>query len=250
MLLTLSMLLVSCNSSSENPASNPGNSLTGAIVGIVEDAPLENKEELPYNIWVQELKLKGKDVNEYRYAYRSQYLNSNGLIIPISAYNVYIKGDKVRKVYLQPVKLNGAIYYDNVYLDHTKKTAFGICVKGGITCEEVKEKYFPLSYSEQQLDTTPVELINGLDRYSKSTRQMRYSNRQVTFVESELPDSKTERLYVDEFFGLPLYREVFQIIDGKELVLEEQDFYPVIAPVGSVDIEEVTLSSKLTLLER
>lgn len=224
-------------------------SLTGAVVGIVDDGSVENKVELPYNIWVQELKLKGQEVKDYSYNYQSDYLNSNGLIISKPTYYVFIKGNLARKVYPGPIKGQGQIYYDNVYLDDVLQTAYGVCRKTGITCSELKGKYFPLVYAEQKMEITPVGLVSKLDRYSKATGQISYANRQVTYVESELTDGKVERLYVDEFFGLPVHQEIFIMVDGKELVLEEREFSRISAGKGAVSTKDVVLPEELVLLE-
>jgi hypothetical protein len=245
MLLVVSLVLISCDSGSEESLPND---VSVGSPAPAESTPIVEKEELPYNIWVQELKLKGQAVVEYEYNYQSDYLNHNGLIIQKSSYQAEIKGEKIRKTYSKPLKLKEGIFYDTVYLNAADKTATGICLKRSITCEDMKEKYVVLSYEDEKLDPTPVDLIKGVDKYSKSTSQRSYENRKVTYVESQLPDFKTERLYVDEFSGLPLRREVFNLKDGKEIILEQQDFSQMSTGSGSVDIENVVLPSGLTLV--
>ncbi|MEK6938458.1 MAG: hypothetical protein AABX04_05415 [Nanoarchaeota archaeon] len=230
-----------------SPKEDTPSGITGAAVGISTEEVEE--KSLPTNIWVQELKLKSEGIDNYNYFYRSTYRNLNGLYIEEESYKVYVQGTNMKKVYLNTQYLDKQIPYTEVYLDNIKHTAYGVCPLAGVSCDEMKKKYVVLNYFEEVVKITPLDLVEKLDRTAKSlSNDEVFDNREATLIVSKLPDGTLEKLWVDNFYGLPMKRVVYVLNkDAQEVVLEEYTFTSISAGAGAVSPAEVSLPEGLTL---
>ncbi|MFH0701740.1 MAG: hypothetical protein V2A62_04855 [Candidatus Woesearchaeota archaeon] len=230
-----------------SPKEDIPSGITGAAVGVLTEEVEE--KSLPTNIWVQELKLKSSNIKNYHYYYISNYRNPNGLYIEDNSYKVYVYNTKVKKEYSQTQFLNKRFSYNEVYLDNVKHTAYGTCTLKGISCDEMEGKYLILNYFEELVKITPLDLVEKLDRTAKSlSSEELFDNREATLIVSKLPDGTLEKLWVDNFYGLPIKRIVYILNNNdEEVILETHTFTSISAGAGAVSPVEVSLPEGLTL---
>lgn len=225
----------------EKPA-DTGNLLTGGVIAVPVEPAL--------NIRVQELKKLSEGINSYQYFYHSTYRTDNNLIIQETSYDVSINGYLVKKSYLEPVWYNNVPYFD-AYLNINEHSAWGVCSKAAVTCQpDFWKKAYKMSFYQEKLDTTPLDLVQKLDNKAKVTGEMLYGNRQVTLIDAELTDGKYQRLYVDNFYGLPLRQIIFVLNkEEQEVIMNDYYFDLVAAGAGSVSLAEVRLPEDVVKVE-
>lgn len=182
-----------------------------------------------YNQDVAELVAKGKKRTEYHYAWDYKVRDSFGNYRTEADYEVFVKGDKVKKMYLVPRKLNLELFYDNLYLDKTTRTAFATCVRNSILCRPSYEKVYPADYEE--LPFTAIDLLEKVPQEAKSVGTRALFGRSALVVEYG-----NERLYVDTYFGLPLKHEMYKVEEGEEIILEESTFSRLSISVKDSDV--------------
>jgi len=252
LLLALSLMLAGCNSSTSDtnaPASAPAtvsSGITGAAVGLPEESSVEEvpstEAPLMYNIRTQELKQMASQIDNYEYTYKSTSRADNGVYYQDANFRVLVRDGKMKKVYPMPQYRNSGVYYNEVYLNPLTHTAYGTCTVGSVICREQWEKYFELNYFAETVEDTPSELMAKLDGSSKALGETNYQDRQTTIIQSKLPDGIYEKLWVDNYYGLPLKQVLFEYgSDEEEVVLEEHVYYPLTGGSGTVKLSDINL---------
>jgi len=239
---------VSPSLTDEPQPSVPENSITGGAIG----GPIEEKAEEPiqtsfYNNRIQELMDKAKAINNYRFHYRTIYLNANGLYLEDPAYEVLVRDNKAKKIYFEAKKSDPMMYYNEVYLDFSQKTAFGVCSLAGITCRGLKDIAYRLNYGEEKYQASLLETLAEIPTNAKTTGTTLFNNRQAIIVEFKLPTGNMKRLFLDNFYGLPLKEEEYKITENGELIILSRDFTPLVAGSGTVKTTDVNLPTTLTV---
>ncbi|MBI4980832.1 hypothetical protein HZC30_04725 [Candidatus Woesearchaeota archaeon] len=266
-LLLAVLLLIGCSStapSSNTALSNTtpaipdtsGSAITGAIISVPEEevikpiaeikdeAQEEPKEELSfYNPKIKELRDRSAQVDNYEYYYKSTVMTSTGLYLDDANYQVKIKGEKIKKTYIEPKFWKEDIFYDEVYLDVVQETAYGVCSKLGITCEGINHNAYKLDYAAEDVTITPRIIMDGLiPTQVKVTGETYYQKRKVILLEFTTPEGNQERLFVDDFYGLPLRQVIFRLNeDDDEVVLVDRTFNLIGAGSGTVKNSEVNV---------
>ena len=216
---------------SENPENNPD--IYGEIpyddYDIEKDNPEENSND------VKTLLAKSKGITNYYYLYDNE---------DIESYEILVKDSRMKKVYVTPVKLSGETFYDEVYLDSSKKTAIAICTKTSVLCDSSRGKAYSLNYENQLPKIDPVNLINQVKTAQKVGTQV-IDNRQTTVLEYINVDGKREKLFVDDFYGIPLQQIIYE--NEEDEILEKHLFAKL--SVGNVKENEITMPSSYTLQE-
>ncbi len=200
----------------------------------VDSAPSYDKE-------VAALLDKGKGRTSYHYAFNYKVMDEFGNYRVKADYEVFVKNDKVKKVYIAPVKLNKEVFYDNVYLDNAAKTALVTCVKTGSLCSPAYKKVYTADYEAEELPFTAVELLEKVPLDAQVTGTSALYGRSASIIEYG-----SERLYVDTYFGLPLKHEVYKVEGDQEIILEESTFTRL-----SVDVKDgdVTVPKDFVMVE-
>ncbi|MFA6461335.1 MAG: hypothetical protein WCV90_03640 [Candidatus Woesearchaeota archaeon] len=258
LLLAFSLIFTGCSSSisdSQNTSStlSSGNGLTGAAIGVPEDPVEEVKpveKPLAYNIRVQELKLMASQADSYKYTFKSISMENNGISVEETSFKLFVRGDQMKKVYLQAKHHQKGLYYNEVYLNPLTHTAYGTCTLRGVICSDSQNKYFKLNYFAEAVVDTPVELMAKLDGNTKALRETMSGDRHATVLQSELPDGTMERLVVDDFYGLPLDQIIFKYnSDEEEVVLHELRYISLVAGTGTVKLDDVTIPANFVEVE-
>lgn len=214
---------------------------------IVADLPeIEEKEPVSPE---KDLLNKGKDINNYKVAYKSQIRTDEGLFLEQDTYTLYAKDNKFKLAYLEHRKLDPGVNYDTLYLDTEAKTAYATCENKGVVCESDKWKAFELDYNEEIVKIiTPLTLLNRISTGSdiKHLKGLWYDNRKVTIVDFVNPDASLEELYIDNFYGIPL-KQVIYGYDGGLKVIQEQKTFAII-DISGVKILDVTVPENYPVL--
>lgn len=202
------------------------------VVQPVEEEA-EQAVEIPsvqvYNQEVRELIAKGKKRTDYHYAWEYKVRDRFGNYLTEADYEVFVKGDKIKKTYIVPRKLNLELFYDNLYLDKATGTALATCVSRSILCRSQYEKAYPGEYEE--LPFTAIDLLEKVPPEAKSIGTRTLFGRSALVVEYD-----DERLYIDTYFGLPVKHEIYKIEEGQEVTLEESTFTRLSVGVQDKDV--------------
>ncbi|MBI4153304.1 hypothetical protein HY497_02175, partial [Candidatus Woesearchaeota archaeon] len=102
----------------------------------------------------------------YHYFFNHKVRDDFGNYHETADYEVFVVGDKVKKAYISPVRLDKELFYDQLYLDNTAKTAFATCIKRSVLCEPSFEKVYPAEYEE--LPFTAIDILQRVPAEVKS----------------------------------------------------------------------------------
>ncbi len=185
-----------------------------------EVAAVVEEPELGYDAKVNELLAKRNPGDNYLYFEQTTRLNLNQLY-DTNEYEVYLKGNKIKKVYSDFKKLNKTEYYNIVYLDLDKKTATGICLKEGVICDGIGKKAYKLDFSKERLLYTPTQLLDELSYDAKVSGEEVLDSRKAIILKYKDASDNTVALSVDNYYILPL-KEKTTNSDAK--VIEEKRF--------------------------
>lgn len=233
-LLLVLMLVVSCAVKNESNEKTVPESTAPSVA----PAPQLSAE-------VNEIVQKSSTVTNYKYLFTSR-IRSNVGNYRESSYEVYIKDDQAKKVYLSPVKLREGAFYNEVYLDFTDHTAIGICTHEGVSCEEQGKKGLVLSYSEQALVKIPLDLIKNLSPETKKVGKERFDDREADILEYPVTGGKV-RISVDTYSGIPLKWDVYDV-DGDEEILREEDTFTQLVP-GNIKAADLTIPAGYEIVQ-
>ncbi len=207
------------------PASEPTEPTETSDTGqveVVETVP--TKPTQSYASEIQELLDKAEGTTNYQYFFEGLKKNPYGSDITFQGYWVYIKGDKIKKVYSDPLKISSDAFYNEVYLDTAEKTAQAICSKqGSLLCEDSYGKIFSLEYYNEVLPMTPLSVLEKVPYSVKKVGDVTFANRQVAVWEYDQGNGFV-RLMVDKYYGLPLKYEVYTWDDDVEVLQERYTF--------------------------
>ncbi len=238
--------------------------ITGAIVSVPvseekvitpiveEEVSIEFPEQLSfYNPKIKELRDRSAQVDNYDFNYKSTIMTSSGLYLDDANYRVKIKGEKIKKTYFEPKYWKGEIFYNDIYLDAAQKTAYGVCSKTGITCKDIKNKAYGLDYAAEDVTITPRIIMDELvPTQVKVTGETYYNKRKVILLELATPEGNQERLFVDDFYGLPLRQVIFKLNeDNEEVKLVDRTFDLIGAGPGTVKSSEVNVPEGMEVVE-
>lgn len=173
---------------------------------------------------------KSKDITNYHYLFDA----GSG-----QGYDVFVRQEKVRKVYLDPVKLDQEIYYNEVYLDLTQKTAIGICSKVGVTCEKAWGKKYTLNFDRELPMLFPVDLVKQIPFSAQKVGEAVVDRHDTVIIEFKTEDGNVEQLFLDTFTGLPLQQLIFEQGNKEKPLLGKHTFANT--AVKNVLASEVTL---------
>lgn len=263
-ILLIFVLLIGCSSSNEvstatkgaagTPAGNGATTsggITGAAVADVEQgsgpaitvtsqSPVE--VVISYDPKVKVLRDKGIGVNNYRFFFKSVYMNVNGLYVEDAGYNVLVRDLKVKKVYTDYKFWEGELFYNDVYMDSAQHSALGVCSWASIMCKPLRNQALRVNYGKEEVTLTPVGIMQNLSPEVKVKGETLVDNRQATVLESKKADGTIERLYVDNFYGLPLEQVFYKLNkDDEEVMIAERTFTPLVAGAGTVKSADVLL---------
>ena len=267
-LLLVALLLMGCSSTKlpTTPESSSGNGITGAVINVPtseekvitpitnveEEVQEESKEALSfYNPKIKELRDRSAQVDNYDFNYKSIIMTSTGLYLDETSYRVKIKGEKIKKTYPEPKYWKREIFYNDVYLDAAQKTAYGVCSKTGITCKDIKNNTYVLNYIAEDVTITPRIIMDELiPTQVKVTGETYYDKRKVILLEFATPEGNQERLFVDDFYGLPLRQVIFKSNeDNEEVRLVDRIFDLIGAGNGTVKFSEVNVPEGMKVVE-
>ncbi len=197
---------------------------------VVSDTPIEEASALTPELAV--LFSKNKETTNIYYFYDRE---------KTTGYEVFIKGNKAKKVFDDAIKIRSDVYYTTIYLDLNRKTAAAACEKGGTLCSPIWNNAYNLDYEAVKLDPTPIDIIKQV-KSAESVGSELFENKQLTIYEYTNPESQKERLSIDSYYGLP-HRQVIYEGSSKK---EEHTFTKV--ETGLVTVEDVTLPAKYKVM--
>lgn len=217
---------------------------TSSVTGAAVQA--ETKVAPQYDPNVKVYLDKAEKVESYSYHFSSRVLNNFGNFEELKDYNAFVKGNQVKKVYLDQVKYKEGVNYDTVFLNLAEKTTFGVCLeKGAVMCSGMDGKAFKIDYGREKL-VTPQELMELVPPSAKIVGEETIDRRNTVILGYINARGQQEKLSVDKYSGLPMKRVVYQMEGDQEVVLEKTTFTQL--SVGNVKSAEVTLPSGLTQL--
>ncbi len=154
-------------------------------------------------------------------------------------FTVFVYKNKSKKKYLSPVKREGEIFYNEVYLDDTNKNAVAICRDGGVLCEGLGDKVFTLTYEAERNLVDPLNLVREVVLAEKVGTE-KIDNRATLIIKYLNKEGLTEKLWLDEFYGVPMRQVVFAPQqDNEETELLKHTFTKI--KIGSVKEADVTV---------
>jgi len=192
----------------------------------------------PLDFEIAALLNKNKEATNYNYVYDAE---------KTQGYAVYRLGNKVKKVYSEPLKMDANIFLNTFYLDLEKKTAFGICDKLGVTCSEQWNKAYPLDFSTQETALSPLDLANAVPITAKIFGGESVDGRSTEIIEYLNAEGKLERLSLDKFYGLPIKQVIYSSADAKSEV-EVKHTYTRLA-IGQLKESDVSLPEGVEMVK-
>lgn len=236
LLVIMLVSLTACSKVQEEPEKiNPPRQLEPEPLPSTTPAPAAEKKLAPA---VQALVDKGKAITNYKYTFDS------GLFGP--SYEVYVRGNLVKKILADTVKLDQDIFYNEVYMDLTARTATAICSKSGsVSCQSHYNEAFTVPYTTERPAFFPVDLFARINTDAKIVGKERFDNRDTTIIEYTNVDGKKERLWIENYYGLPVRQEIYASSETSE-VLEKHTFTQI--NVGNVLTADVTVPEQYKLV--
>ncbi len=189
--------------------------------------PPKEKPQPQYESEVDVLITKAKSVVSYQYAFDA----SKG-----GTYTYFISGALAKKVYVEPVKLRDLVYYNEVYLDLNQKKGIGVCTKGVSTCTSVWKQAFPVNFDLEKVEFTPQDLITHIPYSAHVVGEERVDNQETSIVEFTNAQGRKERLWLDQYSGLPLKEVIYSVDTEEEKELEKHTFTRIILGVKKSEV--------------
>ncbi|MBI5133580.1 MAG: hypothetical protein HZA83_02605, partial [Thaumarchaeota archaeon] len=189
--------------------------------------PPEEKPKPTYEPDVAVLLQKAHAVSSYRYTFDAAKSDT---------YDYFVNGNKVKKVYLEPVKIRDLIYYNEVYLDLNLKTAVGVCTKGVSSCTTAWKKAYPLSFEKEEVILTPLETIIDVPYSAHVVGEELFDGQETSIVEYINTQGRMVRLWMDQYTGLPLKQVIYSVDADTEKELVKHTFTRVILGVKKSEV--------------
>lgn len=261
-LMLAALLLIACSSTKPSTIeSSAGSGITGAAIGVPEQKPVEavpevkteeKKEEVVlYNPKIKELKDKSAQINNYYYHFRSVIINSNEISVENVAYGLMVRDSKMKKIYFKPQNWKGGVFYNEIYLDTNQKTAYVTCTEAGVLCQPSWGKAYKFSYDTESVSITPKKIMDDLNPADyKALGFTLVGKRRAVILEKITLGVNKEKLFVDDYYGLPLRRVIFNLNeDNEEVILSDQTFDLVGAGSGTVKSGDVNVPEDFEVVE-
>lgn len=148
----------------------------------------------------------------------------------------YFKGDKIRATYSE-IKDHNEFPYYHIYFNTAEETAY-------LACDDVMEckgkKALSVDFDEFKPEASPLEVIQALE-YGEITEHTQIDNKDSAIVRYTNAMGNEERIWIWEFWGMPLQREV-KVRTGTEMF-----YYNGLVINGVVD-SDVDMPSDLELI--
>jgi len=190
--------------------------------------PPKEKPKPQYDPIVNELIEKTKKIDTYRYTFDA----SKG-----GTYDYYINGQKTKKVYLVPIKLNGDINYNEVYLDDGLQDAVVVCTKGVSSCTYAWKKAYAVKYENEKVELTPLSVVANIPYSAQKVGEEVVDNQETSIIEYINGQGKKERLWMDHYTGLPLKQVIYSVdTENGDKELLKHTFTRIILGVKKVDV--------------
>ncbi len=221
LLVLVCAVLVSCTAEQPvTPADIPEEPSEPAseIPAVTEPEPPapEPQVDETFDPEVEALLAKAENIENYKFNYKEIDVAADGVVNEVTSYEFYLRGNKVKKIYNDRIKIASDAYYNDVYLDLDAETAFGACSLKRTKCDDGYNKYVVLDFNEQDMPLDPLEVLNDIPSSATKTEEQQFDSRDVSLIEYESL-GKTEVIFIDEYYGMPLKKE---IRDGDNLVKE------------------------------
>lgn len=193
---------------------------------ITESQPsAQVAEEAPaYSAEVAGLIEKSADIASYYYSYSSSIRDEYGNYDQSDDYEAQVKNNKIKKSYLEPVRLNSSTFYSEVYLDAEQETAFITCGLVTVLCEESRQKFYFIRYPAVKIRILPLEIIGNIPATAEKVSTETINGRQAIILEYVNSAGNKERLSLDSYSGFPLKQESFILEDDEEILLQRSAF--------------------------
>lgn len=235
-LLVLLLIVTACSTS-------PGEQQQGPEVGGEAEKEATKAAEPPaeYDPAVAALRDKGLKETNFRYAFISKVRDEFGNMRQTADYDVVVRDDKAKRVYLNPTRWDKEVFYTEVYLDNTAKKVTLVCARTtGTLCAPFYKKAFVVNdYETYKIPFTILDVMKGISPDAKVIGTSVIDNRKVTIIAYADKEGKRHKVYMDNFYGLPLRHEV-RIEENEKLVMvQEDEFRRMVA--GHVNKEDVVV---------
>ena len=218
-------------------ASTPESTLPAAEPETTEKT--ETQSAVQYDAAVARLRDKGMGEDSFHYTFVRRERDEFGNFIMTDDYEVFILGNKVRKSYLEPERLDKEVFFTDAYMDTSDRSATVTCEKTTMTlCTSFYKKAFSADFGEQQLPFTMRDVLDDVPAEAKTAGSSVIDNRKTTII-AYTQSGKQYKIYVDDFYGLPLKQEVSIEENGKSVLVEESRF----SLHDEITSEDVTLPS-------
>ena len=182
---------------------------------------------------------KNKDISNYNYLYDAD---------KTEGYAVYRVGNKLKKVYTEPLKMGSNLFLNSFYLDLEKKTVFGVCDKLGVTCTEQWNKAYPLDFFSQEIADSPRDLAQRVPATARIAGGENVESRATEIIEYINADGKLERLSLDKFYGLPLKQVIYSSADTKGTIVVKHTYTHL--AVGQLKESDVALPEGIKIISQ
>lgn len=182
----------------------------------------ERVQPAQYDAAVAKLRDKGMDAKGFHYTFVHRVRDEFGNYITTDDYEVFILGNKVRKTYLEPRRLNAEVFYTDVYID--AQTVIVACTKTTMSlCTPSYKKAYPGDSAKEKLPFTMEDVLKKIPSEATIASSAVLDGRKTAII-AYVDSGKEYKVYVDEFYGLPLKQEVKQEENGKLVLMEESRF--------------------------
>lgn len=230
-LLTLSFLVIALFIISCSEESDTVPETSDDLVVVMPDIEQPEEPEPVIPDEVKELIIKKDKVKSYSYNF--------GVLNQGNTY--HILGDKVKIELFEKPSTSKEDQYDTVFLDNTKKTAFGSCENP--SCDvSLRSKYRELDYNQYKLTSTPFDIFDDIKTVELSDRGKLINDRDTVMVKiADYGDNQIEA-FLDNFYAFPHEIKITDP-DGEETLLQYHN-----VQINSLKEGDVILPTKYNLL--
>ncbi len=236
LLLTILVFLAACTTPvvEEEIPVNPAPEETVEIEEPVEEEVIV--EEPEQELGGHEI-FREEPLANYQYSFEGRARDSFGNFDSFPLYDVFVKDNKIKKVYRNPERIENT-FYNEVYLDTDAETAVALCTaKGGVVCDPFVDSIITLEYGTEVLDVTPITVMNIVPNDAAEEGTERLLNRDATLLEFGT-ETGSETVYVDDFYKIPLQWEIYVMEDDESVLQSEYTFdSPKINSVKNADVD-------------
>lgn len=233
MILAISLILMGCTTEEKSSSAEIEISTTPYVT--------EKTTKPTFSQETTAILAKGAAITNYHYFFNSLVRNSGGNYDQTTVPHIHIKDNLQKKSWSGTKRYEDNLFYDQVYLDSDSQTATAVCSSvSAVSCADLQNKAFSVSFVSQEV-VYLNKLVTNLPADAKMIGKETIDNRKSIIIEYS-KGKYTEKLSIDEYYGLPLQRILYTIENENQVTLEK-DSYTLIS-VGNVKNSDVTLPSK------